>query len=93
MPSMRELAMIASAFYKGSPAIGERKSIENLAYNSDAVKVLNLRENNFCLWSGEEYGNLGLSASGRCFFPSYTHFFVDYYKKFDSVMAVCLTND
>lgn len=93
MPSMSELAMIASAFYKGSPAIGERKSIENLAYNSDAVKVLNLRENNFCLWSGEEYGNLGLSASGRCFFPSYTHFFVDYYKKFDSVMAVCLTND
>lgn len=93
MPTMDELAMIAGALYKGTPVIGEKKSVENLTYNSEIVKVLNLKENNFCLWAGEEYGKLGLSASGRCFFPSYTHFFIDYYKKFDSVMAVCLTDD
>lgn len=91
MPTMAELAFIAGALYKGTPVIGEKKSVENLSYNSENVKNLNLKENNFCLWSGEEFGKLGLSASGRCFFPSYTHFFIDYYRKFDTVSAVCLT--
>ncbi len=93
LPSMEELGLIASAFYVGEPYIGEHNSVENLKYKSDVVNLLGLKEDNFCLWSNYEYGNIGVSASGRCFFPSYTHYFVDYYRKFNSISAVCLTEE
>ena len=93
MPSMEELGLIAGAFYQGNPYIGEKRSVELLKYNPEVVNLLGLKDDNFCLWSNEEYGTIGVSASGRCFFPSYTHFFVDYYRKFNSISAVCLTEE
>ena len=65
MPTMDDLAKLASQLYKGNPTIVAYQDAEHLQWDQDAATALGFTSPNFSLWSGEE-GN-GLRAYYRSF--------------------------
>ena len=72
MPTMADLAKIASAIYKGNPTVGAYNDVDNLTYESGTASSLGLPEPGFYLWSGEEYSIY--NAYYRFFGPTYTNY-------------------
>ena len=66
LPTMTQLAELASQMYVGNPTIGAKQNKDNIQFdsNSSTAKALGLTPY-FYLWSGEE--NLSYSAYGRVF--------------------------
>ena len=88
MPTMAQLAELASQMYVGNPSIGAREDKENIQYdpNSSVSKSLGLTPY-FYLWSGEEYSSI--DAYSRSFYT--THSYWNYNGRINyGFQAVCL---
>ena len=87
MPTMDDLAKLASQLYKGNPSIGAKQDADNLHWDQDAATALSFTSSDFYLWSGEEFGSH--TAYNRKFDSTYS-----YYYFFDRnrgyLQAVCL---
>ena len=90
MPTLNDLAKIASAIYKGNPSVGANQDVDHLDYEAGTATSLGLPEPYFHLWSGEE--NSSYHASVRYFTPTYTNW-DDLFGRLNSAFhAVCLTD-
>ena len=71
MPTMAQLAELASQLYVGNPTIGATEYKEDIQFdtNSPVSKALGLTPY-FSLWSGEEYSSY--SACNRYFYTTYS---------------------
>ena len=92
MPTMAQLAELASQLYVGNPTIGAKQDKDNIQYdpNSPVSKALGLTPD-FYLWSGEEYSSYG--AYGRYFSATYSDWYTSgrgHYRGNSSNQAVCL---
>ena len=92
MPTMAQLAELASQMYVGNPSIGAKENKDNIQYdpNSPVSKALGLTPD-FYLWSGEEYSSYG--AYGRYFSATYSDWYTSgrgHYRGNSSNQAVCL---
>ena len=56
MPTMDDLAKLASQLYKGNPSIGA-KQYYNGQWDQDAATALGFTSSDFRLWAGEEYAS------------------------------------
>jgi hypothetical protein len=88
MPTMADLAKIASAIYEGNPSISAKQDKYDLTYTSGTATALGLPEPTFRLWSGEEYSYS--HAYGRDFFATYSSRHVYGRYDFPSIQALCL---
>ena len=89
MPTMAQLAELASQLYVGNPTIGATEYKSNIQFdsNSSTAKSLGLTPS-FYVWSGAEDGSYG--AFSRDFGSSYTEWY-RYARRSDSYrVAVCL---
>ena len=89
MPTMAQLAELASQMYVGNPSIGAKENKDNIQYdpNSPVSKALGLTPY-FFLWSGEEFNPNG--AYSRSFGTTYSYWY-SYHGRFGSGdQAVCL---
>jgi hypothetical protein len=59
MPTMADLASIATAIYDGNPSISTYEGSPGLTYTRGTATALGLPEPYFCLWSGEEGSSSG----------------------------------
>ena len=87
MPTMDDLAKLASQLYKGNPTIGAYQDAEHLQWDQDAATALGFTSPNFYLWSGEEYDSD--LAYSRGFSSTYSHYY-HYNRNYSSRQAVCL---
>ncbi|HIS37583.1 TPA: hypothetical protein IAC10_13335, partial [Candidatus Scatousia excrementigallinarum] len=85
MPTMDDLAKIASLIYKGNPTVGAYNDVYNLTYESGTATSLGLPEPRFYLWSGEEASKD--DAYGRGFGPTYTNLY--YTRNNSGIQAIC----
>lgn len=92
MPTMSDLAKIASAIYEGNPSIGAYDNVDNLTYKSGTATSLGLPEPDFYLWSGEE-SSYGVTYH-RDFTPTGSHWIFSYGHRRDgsNIQAVCLVD-
>ena len=88
MPTMDDLAKLASQLYKGTPSIGAKQSVDNLQWDQDAATSLGFTSPNFHLWSGEEYGSY--YAYGRYFYSTYSYYHYYNDRNYSFRQAVCL---
>ena len=86
MPTMDDLAKIASLIYKGNPTVGAYKDVYNLTYESGTATSLGLPEPLFLLWSGEEFAEH--NAYIRSFHPTGTICTFDL-RGYSSKQAIC----
>ena len=87
MPTMDDLAKLASQLYKGNPTINAYNNYEDLQWDQDAASALGFPSSVFYLWSGEEYS--GYRACYRYF--RYTYSLYRYDSRNESGrQAVCL---
>ena len=88
MPTMAQLAELASQMYVGNPSIGAKETKENIQYdpNSSVSKSLGLTPF-FYLWSGEEYSSS--YAYYRNFYTTYSYWNF-YPRNYSYLQAVCL---
>ena len=89
MPTMAQLAELASQMYVGNPTIGAKQNKYNIQFdsNSSTAKSLGLTPT-FYLWSGEEFNPNG--AYSRGFYTTSSGWY-SYYGRFSSdAQAVCL---
>ena len=90
MPTLAQLAELASQLYVGNPSIGARDYKGNIQYdpNSPVSKALGLTPY-FYLWSGEEHNSSYHGAYVRNFYSTYSY--LGNYGRYDSyAQAVCL---
>ena len=89
MPTMAQLAELASQMYVGNPSIGAKEDKSNIQYdpNSPVSKALGLTSY-FYLWSGEEYSSNG--AYGRFFDATYSSWYTTTRRVYSYTQAVCL---
>ncbi len=91
MPTMADLAKIASAIYKGNPSIGKFSEVRNLEYITGSATTLGLPEPSFWLWSGDE--TVGVDyLSGSRYFSSKATVYASSYKDDATYQAVCLSD-
>ena len=88
MPTMAQLAELASQLYVGNPSIGAKETKYDIQFdsNSSTAKALGLTPY-FYLWSGEEYSSNG--AYGRTFNTTYSLWYNDS-RSGSYPQAVCL---
>ncbi|MCI5888510.1 MAG: hypothetical protein MRZ62_03205, partial [Brachyspira sp.] len=88
MPTMAQLAELASQLYVGNPSIGAKEDKDNIQFdsNSSTAKALGLTPY-FYLWSGEERSSS--NAYNRSFKATLSYWF-NYYRYDSSNQAVCL---
>ena len=88
MPTMAQLAELASQLYVGNPTIGAKQDKDNIQFdsNSSTAKSLGLTPY-FYLWSGEE--NSSRYAYGRNFYTTLSGWYNDY-RNDSRIQAVCL---
>ena len=74
MPTMAQLAELASQLYVGNPTIGAKQDKDNIQFdsNSSTAKSLGLTPY-FYLWSGEELSSNG--AYYRGFSPTFSYWY------------------
>ena len=89
MPTMAQLAELASQLYVGNPTIGAKQDKDNIQFdsNSSTAKSLGLTPS-FYVWSGEEYYSEG--AYYRTFYSSSTEWYYFGTRWYSSNVAVCL---
>ena len=87
MPTMAQLAELASQMYVGNPSIGAKEDKLDIQYdpNSPVSKALGLTPS-FYLWSGEEYSSYG--AYNRGFYATYSPWSGG--RHYSNYQAVCL---
>jgi hypothetical protein len=88
MPTMADLASIASAIYDGNPSIGATETKSDLTYISGTATALGLPEPAFWLWSGEEYSSN--RAYDRRFYATYSDWNNGSKNSHTSGQALCL---
>ena len=71
MPTMDDLAKLASQLYKGNPSIGAYQNYVG-QWDQDAASALGFTSPNFSLWSGEEGGSDG--AYDRSFYSTGSYY-------------------
>ena len=88
MPTMAQLAELASQMYVGNPSIGAKEDKSNIQFdsNSSTAKALGLTPT-FFLWSDEEYGSSLAYYRGFFTTGSYWNF---YFRDSSDHVAVCL---
>ncbi len=86
MPTMDDLAKLASQLYKGNPSIGAKQNKYGLQWDQDAATALGFTSSDFSLWSGEEYSSY--YAYDRYFPSSYSY--NGYDTRNNCLQAVCL---
>ena len=88
MPTMAQLAELASQLYVGNPTIGAKEEKENIQFdsNSSTAKSLGLTPY-FSLWSGE--ANSSNYAYGRFFDTTYSYWYTNG-RNSSSSQAVCV---
>ena len=72
MPTLADLANIASVLYSGNPVIGPTKDVDGLTYVPDTASSLGLPEPSFLIWAADN--NTQYNASSRGFCSSYTKY-------------------
>ncbi|HIS37723.1 TPA: hypothetical protein IAC10_14045, partial [Candidatus Scatousia excrementigallinarum] len=72
MPTLADLANIASVLYSGNPVIGPTKDVDGLTYVPDTASSLGLPEPSFLIWAADN--NTQYNASSRGFYSSYTKY-------------------
>ena len=89
MPTMAQLAELASQLYVGNPTIGAKENKRGIQFdsNSSTAKSLGLTPY-FYLWSGEEYSSY--TAYSRNFATTYSTWNYDYGRGSSDIQAVCL---
>ena len=89
MPTMAQLAELASQLYVGNPTIGATEYKSNIQFdsNSSTAKSLGLTPS-FYVWSGEEYDSY--YAFDRIFGSSYTEWYHYARRDYSYYVAVCL---
>ena len=88
MPTMDDLAKLATELYKGNPTVGVMQSIwDGLTLDTSKASYLGFTGSRFSVWSGEE--STSLSAHARSFVQSYTYWSNDY-RNYSGVQAVCV---
>ena len=89
MPTMAQLAELASQLYVGNPTIGAYQRKDNIQFdsNSSTAKALGLTPG-FALWSGEE--NSSRNAYFRDFYPTLSYLYYEGYRGGSYLQAVCL---
>ena len=86
MPTMSDLAKLASQLYKGNPSIGAYQAYDG-QWDQDAATALGFTSPGFYLWSGEEASRY--DAYPRRFYSTTSHW--NYYGRGGSfIQAVCL---
>lgn len=91
MPTMSDLAKIASAIYEGNPSIGGSSFVGDLTYKSGTATSLGLPEPPFYLWSNSSSGNDW--ADYRDFDTSSTNgFHFNSFRNLSGIQAVCLAD-
>ena len=90
MPTMAQLAELASQMYVGNPSIGAEEFKWNIQYdpNSPVSKALGLTPG-FSLWSGEEHNDGFTQARYRYFSATYSETGM-YFNSNSTSQAVCL---
>ena len=89
LPTMAQLAELASQLYVGNPTIGAKENKRGIQFdsNSSTAKSLGLTPY-FYLWSGEEYSSY--TAYSRNFDTTYSTWNYDYGRGSSDIQAVCL---
>jgi hypothetical protein len=91
MPTMADLASIATAIYDGNPSIGAKRNKSGLTYTSGTASALGFPEPDFFLLSGEEYPSSDYLVYGRGF--NATVSYSDTKRKDEGrLQAVCLSD-
>ncbi|CCY23972.1 unknown [Brachyspira sp. CAG:484] len=92
MPTLNDLAKIASAIYKGNPSVGAKQDVDKLTYVAGTATSLGLPEPSFTLWSGSESSST--DANWRYFDSTRTVYSLGTHgRRFNSdYQAVCLTD-
>ena len=88
MPTMDDLAKLASQLYKGNPSIRAYSHYDG-QWDQDAATALGFTSPNFALWSGEELGNY--SARYREFYYTFS-FWGDHPRSFSTKQAFCIAD-
>ena len=86
MPTMDDLAKLASQLYKGNPSIGAMQDYDG-QWDQDAATALGFTSPNFYLWSSEEYGSD--SVYNRNFYSTGSYWNDDY-RYTSGLQAVCI---
>ena len=87
MPTMDDLAKLASQLYKGNPSIGAKENKDGLKWDQDAATALGFTSPPFYLWSGEEHHSyLALNRH----FDSTGSDYNAYLRDYSYFQAVCL---
>jgi hypothetical protein len=89
LPTMEDLASIASAIYDGNPSIGATETKSDLTYISGTASALGLPEPFFILWSGNAYSSQG--ANSRYFYATSSRKGNDY-RFITRPWALCITD-
>ncbi len=91
MPTMDDLAKLASQLYKGNPSIGAQESRNDLQWDQDAATSLGFTSPNFYLWSGEEYSIYFVYS--RYFSSTISNYSINYGGRyFSRNQAVCIAD-
>ena len=89
MPTMDDLAKLASQLYKRNPTIGAYQPSYWGSLDKDAATSLGFTSPNFYLWSGEEISSYG--AYYRGFHSTYSYW-DNYGRYISSTQAVCIAD-
>ena len=89
MPTMDDLAKLASQLYKGNPSIGAKQDISGLQWDQDAATSLGFTSSDFWLWAGEEYDESANYYASNRFFHSMGAYWGHNFR-YDPLQAVCL---
>ena len=87
MPTMDDLAKLASQLYQGNPSIGAKENYY-VPWDQDAATALGFTSSGFALWSGEDDG--GYYAYYRSFGSTYSEW--DEYNRDTPFQAVCIAD-
>ena len=93
MPTMDDLAKLASQLYKGNPTINAYSDHPNLQWDQDAATALGFTSSGFYLLSGEEYNSD--RAYSRDFYSAASGYHNGYRHRYDSysgTQAVCIAD-
>ena len=90
MPTMDDLAKLASQLYKRNPTINAYTDYSNLQWDQDAATSLGFTSSGFYLWSGEEGALYGMCFAHARSFESIRSVFIRGARTYAGHQAVCL---
>lgn len=90
VPSMDDLALIATELYDGHPETSALHDLQNVTYTSGTATELGLPEPGFDLWAREERSNN--NARGRRFNTNSSYWHYGDYRNYNWYLAICLAD-